>query len=140
MNVREGRKLGEIVAELAQTRDQGSIVLRADTPVLPAEGFPFHAFIPRLTERTRWADIEAFVLRLGDVGCAWVNLRFSVTDDGSAVVHYEAKPGGTPLPSGSIPGLHGGFGTSQARLSPPMLTDAHALGTSLFLSRHGDSC
>jgi hypothetical protein len=86
-----------------------SLVLRPDTPVIPDEGFPFDTYVPVLSERTTWQDVEAFVRRLGDVGCNWVNLRFTIDGDGAALVRYEAKPDGVPLPDGGIPAINGGF-------------------------------
>lgn len=85
------------------------LVLRPDTPVIPMEDFPFDRYTPVLTGRTTWADIDSFVRRLGDVGCGWVNLRFAIESDGRAIVRYEAKPAGEPLPDGGIPGSNGGF-------------------------------
>jgi hypothetical protein len=62
-----------------------------------------------LTERSTWASVESFVRYLGDVGCAWVNLRFAIERDGTAKVRYEAKPDGEPLADGGIPACNGGF-------------------------------
>jgi hypothetical protein len=95
-----------------------ALVVRPETPVIPMEGFPFHRYTPVLAERTSWADIEAFVRRLGDIGCGWVNLRFSLAEDGSAVVRYEAKPDGGPLPDGGRPAINGGFDVPR---SPALL-------------------
>jgi hypothetical protein len=86
-----------------------ALVLQPDTPVVPDETFPFDAYDPVLTESTTWSEIETFVRNLGDVGCGWVNLRFAIEADGSAMVRYEAKPDGEPLPDGGIPGCNGGF-------------------------------
>ncbi len=90
-----------------------SLVLRPDTPVIPDEGFPFDHYAPVLAERATWADIEGLVRRLGDVGCGWVNLRFAIDSNGVAVVRYEAKPDGEPLPDGGIPACNGGFDCRQ---------------------------
>lgn len=86
-----------------------ALILTPNTPVIPDEDFPFHNCTPVLTERTRWGDIEGFMRRLGDVGCSWVNLRFSMTEHGEAVIRYEALPDGEPLPEGRIAVANGGF-------------------------------
>jgi hypothetical protein len=83
--------------------DGFALALQPDTPVIPDESHTW------LVERTTWADIEGLVRRLGDVGCPWVNLRFALQDDGTALVRYEGKPGGEPLPDGGIPACNGGF-------------------------------
>lgn len=38
-----------------------------------------------------------------------MNLRFSLDEQGQALVRYEAKPEGEPLPDGRLPMLNGGF-------------------------------
>jgi hypothetical protein len=85
------------------TEDGFTLELKPDTPVFPDEQFTW------LTERTTWAGIETLVRHLGDVGCRWVNLRFGLDDAGAALVRYEAKPDGEPLPDAGIPACNGGF-------------------------------
>jgi hypothetical protein len=85
------------------------LVLRPDTPVIPDGAFPFDRYSPSLTEPGTWSDIDRLVRRLGATGCTWVNLWFSVEDDGRAVVRFEAKPDGDPLPGGGIPVCTGSF-------------------------------
>lgn len=106
-----GRRPDELAALCAaDARAAGLVlILRPDTPVIPMEDCPFHNYTPVLTERTTWADIGSFMRRLGNVGCGWVNLRFSIRVSGAAIVRYEAKPDGAPLPLGGIPGANGGF-------------------------------
>jgi hypothetical protein len=94
-------------------RDGFALVIRPDTPVFPDEKFPFESYHPLLTERRTWSEIETLARYWGDVGCGWVNLRFAIDDAGNAVVRYEAKPDGEPLPDGGIPGFNGGFDTRQ---------------------------
>jgi hypothetical protein len=119
-----GSRPDELAAVCVQqaARDGFALALHPDTPVVPDEFFTW------LVERTTWADIEGLVRRLGDVGCAWVNLRFAFQDDGTALVRYEAKPDGEPLPNGGIPACNGGFDTNrlmsfeefQRRYPPPV--------------------
>ena len=95
---------------IAQAAGQGfALVLRPDTPVIPDERFPFEAYRPVLTEAGTWSEIDALARYWGDVGCGWVNLRFSIDDHGRATVRFEAKPDGEPLPGGGIPAFNGGF-------------------------------
>jgi hypothetical protein len=84
-------------------RDGFDLDLRPYTPVIPDEHFA------QLTERTTWAEIEALVRHLSDIGCSWVNLRFAIEEDGSALVRYEANPSGAPNDGGWIPACNGGF-------------------------------
>lgn len=106
-----GARPDELAATCVESAAQQglTLILRPDTPVTPMEGFPFDAYTPVLTERTTWGNIEGFFRHLGDVGCGWVNLRFSLNERGDAVVRYEAKPDGVRLPDGGIPGANGGF-------------------------------
>lgn len=62
--------------------------LRPETPILPDNSFP------QLERRTTWAEIEALVRELGDVGCDWVNLRFALDESGNALVRYERQTTG----------------------------------------------
>jgi hypothetical protein len=100
-----GRRPDELAAICVMDAEEHgfALELRPETPVVPDERFTW------LVECTTWADIEGLVRRLGDVGCAWVNLRFALADDGTAVVRYEAMPCGEPLPDGGIPACNGGF-------------------------------
>ena len=85
-------ELAEICVQQA-ARDGYALSLRPDTPVIPDQ------LAPWLTERTTWADIEGLRRRLADVGCTWVNLRFSL-DPRGAIVRYEARPDrAAPRPS-----------------------------------------
>lgn len=83
--------------------------LRPDTPLVPDEAFPFDTYAPTLTGRGGWADVDSFVTRWADAGCRWVNLRFGIEPDGSAIVRYEAKPDGWPNEDGAPPQMNGGF-------------------------------
>jgi len=80
-----------------------TLILRPDPPAVA------DAAVPGLTETTTWSDVEGLFRALGDVGCGWANLRFSLGPDGEAVVGYEAKPDGKPLPGRGIPAANGGF-------------------------------
>lgn len=95
-------QLAAVCVEQA-AEDGFTLELHPDTPVFPDEQFT------GLAERTTWAGIETLVRHLGDVGCAWVNLRFALDETGAALVRYEAKPDGEPLPDGRIPACNGGF-------------------------------
>lgn len=84
-------------------------------------------YFPQLTERGTWGDIEVLVRHWAATGCAWVNLRFALDDEGRALIRYEARPQGEPLrPAGRLPAFNGGFDTDRLvsreeflRLYPP---------------------
>lgn len=85
------------------------LVLRPQTPIIPDEAFPFASYPPTLTRRGTWGELDALLARWSDAGCRWVNLRFGIERDGSAIVRYEAKPDGWPNEGGTPPQLNGGF-------------------------------
>ena len=84
-------------------RDGFILTLSAGTPVVPAEPHPW------LTERGMWGDLDLMIRHWTEIGCRWVNLRFDIDEAGQAVVRYEAKPDGEPLPRGRLPSFNGGF-------------------------------
>lgn len=91
--------LAEAAIEMA-AQDGYALPLRPDTPVIPDE------LAWWLSERTTWVDIDGLRRRLADVGCTWVNLRFSLDAHG-AIVRYEARPDGESRDR--LPDCNGGF-------------------------------
>jgi hypothetical protein len=79
-----------------------ALVLLPGTPVVPDE------YCPYLTERGTWGELHRLAAQWASIGCRWVNLRFAIEDD-RALVRYEAKPDGEPLPPGQAPAFNGGF-------------------------------
>jgi hypothetical protein len=101
----DARAMGEDLAAYA-AHDDIPVVLLPDTPVIPDERHPW------LTELGTWGNLEALVLHWAAIGCEWVNLQFAV-ENGVAIVRYEAKPYGEPLPDGRLPAINGGSLTSR---------------------------
>jgi hypothetical protein len=62
-----------------------TLALRPETPVVP--DMPFG----ELLGPTTWADVDDLARRLGACEAGWVNLRFGLLNDGSAIVRYEAN-------------------------------------------------
>lgn len=103
--------LAELVSLCVEqaARDGFALIINDATPVVPAPTFPFELYTPHLSERGVWADIAALARAWAAVGCRWVNLRFTLDVSGAALVYYEAKPDGEPLPDGRLPVFNGGF-------------------------------
>jgi hypothetical protein len=78
--------------------------LRPETPVVVDEHH-----LDRGLASGIWGEIDGLTRRWGDVGAAWVNLRFGLDDHGRAIIQVEANHSGEALPDGGIPACNGGF-------------------------------
>jgi hypothetical protein len=83
-----------------------------ETPVEPEEGHPW------LTQRGTWGRMDTMVLYGAAIGCAWVHLRFAIDDQRRALVRYEAKPAGEPLPDWRLSARTVGFDRPASSAGP----------------------
>jgi hypothetical protein len=110
---RRGRAFADALATVSvesAARSGFVLTLTPETPVVPDEDHPW------LTKRGTWGDLGILIRHWTEIGCDWVNLEFGLDEQGAAVVRYEAKPEGEPLPDGRLPAFNGGFNHVRRRV------------------------
>jgi hypothetical protein len=96
--------------------------LRPDTAVIPDA-----RSVPEQHLRGTWGEIDRLFRWWTQSGCRWVNLRFSIDNEGVVEIRYEVQPEGAPLRPGRVTYANGGFDCARI-LSPEAFALAHPTG------------